>query len=109
MKTIADFVSELTKAAHDVHSLPEGEKLRLLGRAYVTIREGWQVLGEPAHLRETAEVMDLVNTSELPMHLHADEMKALLLEAAEVIREIQAAIDAQGDEHSSVEPGSEGR
>ena len=46
MKTIGDFVSELTKAAHDVHSLSEEEKLRLLGRACVTIREGWQVLAE---------------------------------------------------------------
>jgi hypothetical protein len=109
VKTIADFVLELTKAAHDVHSLPEGEKLRLLGRAYVTIREGWQVLGESARLRETAAAMDLVNAGELPMHLHDDEMKALLLEAAKVIREIQAAIEAQGNEHSSPGSGSEGR
>ncbi|WP_313196125.1 hypothetical protein [Shinella zoogloeoides] len=43
------------------------------------------------------------------MHLHADEMKALLLEAAKVIREIQAAIEAQGDEHSSPGSGSEGQ
>ena len=76
MNTISDHVLELTKAAHHMHSLPEGEKLRPLGRAYVTIREGWQVLGESARLRETA-AMDLVNAGELPMHLHDDEIKAL--------------------------------
>ena len=72
-----------------------GKKLRLLGRAYVTIRQGWQVLAEPAGLRETAEAIDLVNAGKLPMHLHDDEMKALLLEAAKMLREIQAAIAAQ--------------
>lgn len=62
MKTIADFVSELTKAAHDVHSLSEKEKFRLIGRACVTIREGWQVLAEagaPARARSTLIARDV--------------------------------------------------
>ena len=54
MKSIAVFVVELTRAAQDVATLSEGEKLRLLGRAYVTIREGWRVMGEPARLEESA-------------------------------------------------------
>jgi hypothetical protein len=91
LKTIADIVSELTKAARDVHGLSEGEKLRLLGRAYVTIREGWEVVGDATRRRESSEAMDLAHAGAVPMHLHDDETKALLLEAAKVIREIEAA------------------
>ncbi|CAK7260891.1 MULTISPECIES: hypothetical protein [Shinella] len=52
MKTIADVIAELTTAAEEVHTLTESEKLRLLSRAYVTIKEGWELVGEPTRLQE---------------------------------------------------------
>lgn len=58
MKRIADVVAELTSAADEVQTLSEGEKLRLLGCAYVTIKEGWDLLGESGRLQESAEAMD---------------------------------------------------
>lgn len=60
MKSIADVVAELTKAAADVKTLSEGERLRLLSRALITIEEGGGLLGEPTWLRESAEAMDIV-------------------------------------------------
>jgi len=84
-------VVELTRAAHEVVTLSEGEKLRLLGRAYVTIRESWRVLVESVRLGRSAESMDLN-----PVHLYDDEMKAILLEAAKAIWEIDVAIAAKG-------------
>ncbi|MCR6502874.1 hypothetical protein MUO32_28005 [Shinella sp. CPCC 101442] len=96
MKSIADFIVELASAAQDLATLSEGEKLRLLGRAYVTIRDGWRVLGEPASLEGSAEAMDLTQAGGMPVHLYDDEMKAIPLEAAKVIWEIETAITAKG-------------
>ena len=98
MKSIADVIAELTRAADEVRTLSEGEKLRLIGRAYVTIREGWDMLGAPAQLRESAEAMDLILAGGMPVHLYDDEMRAILLEAARVIRQIEAAIKAKSAE-----------
>ena len=55
-----NFLPELTAAAQEVSTLSEGEKVRLLGRAYVTIKEGWELVGDPARLQESAEAMDLI-------------------------------------------------
>ena len=100
MKTIADVIAELTAAAEAVSTLSEGEKLRLLGRAYVTIKEGWELVGEPARLQESAEAMDLIQAGGIPLHLYDDEMKAILLEAVKVIRQIEKAMSVkEGGQH----------
>lgn len=91
MTRIADVIAELTKAAEDASTLSEDEKFRLLGRAYVTIKEGRKLLGEPAHLEESAEAMNLIQAGCLPLQLYDDEMKALMLEAVKVIRQMEAA------------------
>ena len=98
MKSIADVIAELTKAAGEVSTLPEGEKLRLLGRACVTIKEGRDLLGKPVWLNESAEAMDLIQAGGMPLHLFDDEMKAILLEAAKVITQIQSAMNARNAE-----------
>lgn len=104
MKRIADVVAELTRAADEVQTLSEGEKLRLLGRAYVTIKEGWDLLGEPGRLQESAEAMDLIQAGGMPVHLYDDEMKAILLEAAKAIRQIEAALKAKTAEERGAMP-----
>lgn len=100
MKTIADVIAELTTAAEEVSTLSEGEKLRLLGRAYVTIKEGWGLVGEPARLQESAEAMDLIQAGGIPLHLYDDEMKAILLEAVKVIRQIEKVMSVKEAEAS---------
>jgi len=95
MKSISDVIAELTRAAEEVQTLPEGEKLRLLGRAYVTIREGWEALGQADHLTESAEAFDLIQAGRVPLYLYDDEMRAILLEAVKVIRQIEAALEAR--------------
>ncbi|MGD9479707.1 hypothetical protein [Shinella sp. G-2] len=95
MKTIADVIAELTMAAEEVNTLTASEKLRLLGRAYVTIKEGWELVGEPAKLQESAEAMDLIQAGRIPLHLYDDEMKAILLEAVKVIRQIDKAMSVK--------------
>lgn len=104
MKTIADAIAELTTAAEEVHTLTESEKLRLLGRAYVTIKEGWELVGEPTRLQESAEAMDLIRAGDMPVHLYDDEMKAILLEAAKMIRQIEAAMRTKSRAVSDVSP-----
>ncbi len=101
MKTIADVIAELTAAAQEVSTLSEGEKVRLLGRAYVTIKEGWELVGEPARLQESAEAMDLIQAGGIPLHLYDDEMKAILLEAIKAILQIEKAMCVKEAEASS--------
>ena len=73
MKSIADFVVGLTRPARDVHALSEGEKLRLLGRAYVTIREGWRVLRELSVLTNPPRRWILFRRGECPPLRRRDE------------------------------------
>lgn len=96
MKTIEDVIAELSAAAEEVPTLSEGERLRLLGRAYVMIREGWELIDEPTRLKESAEGMDLIQAGGIPLHLYDDEMKAILLEAVKLIRRIERAMHAKG-------------
>lgn len=100
MKTIADVIAELTTAAEEVSTLSEGEKLRLLDRAYVTIKEGWELVGEPARIRESSEALDIIQAGGIPLHLHDDEMKAILLEGVMVIRQIEKEMSVKEAEAS---------
>ncbi|WPE23893.1 hypothetical protein [Shinella zoogloeoides] len=95
MKSIPDVIAELSRAAAEVPTLSEGEKLRLLGRAYITIHEGWEALGQSDYLQESAEAVDLIQAGRVPLHLYDDEMQAILLEAVKVIRQIEAALEAR--------------
>jgi hypothetical protein len=95
MKSITDVIDELNRAAGAVHTLSEGEKLRLLRQAYVTIREGWKAAGQPNRLHESAEAFDLAKVGDIPVHLHDNEMRAVLLEAVKAISEIEAAMNAK--------------
>lgn len=95
MKSTKDVIAELTRAARDVHVLTEGEKLRLVSRAYVTIKEGWELLGQPDRIVESAETMDVIRAGGMPVHLYDDEMRAILQEAVKVIKQIEAAMEAK--------------
>ena len=95
MKSIDDVIAELIRAADDVAALSEGEKLRLVVRAYTTIREGQRAVDRPERLAETAEAIDVAQAGETPLPLHDDELRAILLEAVKTIREIKALAEAE--------------
>jgi hypothetical protein len=104
MKSINDVIDELNRAADAVHTLSEGQRLRLLRRAYVTIREGWKAAGQPERLQDSAETIDLAHVGDIPLHLQDNEMEAVLLEAVKAIRQIEAAIKAK----TTSQPGNAG-
>lgn len=89
MRTIKEVIVELSQASGMVDILSEGEKLRLLRRAHITIQEGWRFVGRPDRAKGSAETMDLIRAGEAPLRLHDDEMKAALREAIAVIRQIE--------------------
>ncbi|KSV67192.1 hypothetical protein N185_30710 [Sinorhizobium sp. GW3] len=109
MKSTKDVIAELTRAARDVHMLTEGEKLRLVSRAYVAIKEGWELLGQPNRLSDSAETMDIIRAGGMPVYLYDDEMRAILQEAVKVIRQIEAAMEAKNTPApTSGEDGNQG-
>jgi hypothetical protein len=93
MRLLPDFIAELIRAANTIHKLTTHQRRRMLGRAYVEILERYvKSNGEtppggldPAaeFLRATGHVKDLSD----------DEVKELLLDAAEMIRTLRIAMD----------------
>lgn len=62
------------------------------------------MLGEPGRLQEFAEAMDFIQAGGMPVHLYDDEMRAILLEAAKVIKQIDAALEAKKAEGRGAMP-----
>lgn len=77
--------------------------------ACVTIKEGWDMLGRPGRLQDSAEAMDLIQAGGMPLHLYDDEMKAILLEAVKVIRQIEAAMTEENAEGTGKKPAADRR
>ena len=93
MRGLPDFISELIRAANNVDRLPEDKRLRLLGRAYVTILQAREEIEtETADTYRRAGV-DLISATGHVGTLSNQEVKALLLDAAEMIRQIKIVID----------------
>ena len=65
------------------------------------------MLGEPGRLQESAEAMDLIQAGGMPLHLKEDEMKAILLEAAKVIKQIEAALKSKKAEGRRAIPATD--
>ncbi|MCJ8056965.1 hypothetical protein GB928_025605 [Shinella curvata] len=96
MHGLSDFIAELIRAANDVERLPESTKLRLLGRAYVTIinaREEIESQRQEAYRQAGA---DLISVTGHVGALSSQDVKSLLLDAAEMIRQIKIVIDSKG-------------
>ncbi|MBZ7927535.1 hypothetical protein LAC81_36985 (plasmid) [Ensifer adhaerens] len=104
MKSTEDVIAELTRAALHVDALSEGEKLSVIARAYVTIQEGWEVLGQPERQIASLETMDVIRAGGVPVHLYDDEMRAILEEAIKVIQQIEAAMQAKKNATGASDP-----
>ncbi len=93
MKAVSDIIAELVHAANIVTWLSDSEKLILLNRAYITIQEGGEALGEVEAIADSDVAIDIVTSTAMVAQLSEDEFKALLLEAADQIRDIKIALD----------------
>jgi hypothetical protein len=103
MKYLPDFIAELIRAANTVHKLTSRQRRRMLGRAYVEILEQYvKSNGEtpPGGLDPAAEFLRATGHVE---DLSDDEVKELLLDAAEMIRTLRIAQD-RGSTTSSAGP-----
>lgn len=93
MKAISDVIAELVHAANIAAKLTREEKLYMLQHAYLTIQEGSEALDDIESAAESDVAVDLITSTQTVMQLTDDEFKTLLLEAAEMIRNIKIALD----------------
>ncbi len=95
MSLITAFIAELVRAANHVEQLTNFEKRRLLERAVVTIREMREQVGIPESRTAADAVIDLQTTAGGIERRSADEVKAALLDAAEMIRILRIILDGK--------------
>ncbi len=93
MSLTTAFISELAWAANQVEHLTAFEKRRLLERAVVTIREMREQVGIPASKTEPDPVIDLQTTAAGIERLTGDDVRAALLDAANMIRTLRIILD----------------
>lgn len=97
MTATTDFIAELIRAANEVGKLGVIKKRRLLTRAVATIRSGREQIGIPASGAEADPVIDLLAIAMQVGHRTDDEVKAALLEAADMIRTLKILLDAKDE------------
>ena len=84
-------MGELIRAANTAGNLPEAERVRLLGRAYVTILEARDEIGHEAEkYRQSSQ--SLIGATGFVGRLSGQEIKGLLLNAAEMISTIKIVL-----------------
>lgn len=95
MSLTTAFISELVWAANQVEHLTAFEKSRLLERAVVTIREMREQVGMAASKTEPDPVIDLQTTAAGIERLTGDDVRAALLDAADMIRTLRIILDGE--------------
>lgn len=93
MKAISDVVAELVHGANIARHLTDAEKLMLLSRAYITIQEGGEALGDLEATADSDVAIDIITSTGMVAQLSDEEFKTLLLEAADQIRDIKISLD----------------
>ena len=101
LKAISDVVAELVHAANIAGRLSDSEKLLLLTRAYITIQEGGEALGNVEAAADSDVAIDIITSTGMVCQLTDEEFKTLLLEAADQIRDIKIALDRKRARFSS--------
>lgn len=99
MSATTDFISELIRAANQIEQIRTSDRKQLLYRAVAFIRDGrGKVRIQP--VRTTPDAMiDIMNIATSIERRSDGQVKAALLEAADMIRTLKIVLDAQ-DEHS---------
>ncbi len=95
MSLTTAFTSELVWAANQVDHLTAFEKRRLLDRAVVTIREMRDQVGMPQSKTAADPLIDLQTTAAGMESRSADETRAALLDAADMIRSLRIILDSK--------------
>ncbi|MCV9999397.1 hypothetical protein OE766_14190 [Pararhizobium sp. YC-54] len=94
MAPLSELVGDLIRAANRVENLSEADRVRLLGRAYVTILRAREQIGDEAE-RYRQSSINLISATGLVRRLSEQDVKALLLDAAKMIRTIKIVLDAK--------------
>ncbi|MCQ4629908.1 hypothetical protein GB927_007685 [Shinella sp. CPCC 100929] len=94
---MAVFVAELVKAANGSAKMTEDEARRLLGRAYVTIVEAREQLSTHRDQPTASTAISLASATGLVGALSDQDVRALLLDAAEMIRTMKILLDREAD------------
>lgn len=95
MSLTAAFISELVRAANQVEHLTAHEKRRLLERAVVTIREMRDQVGIQQSRTEVDPVIDLQTMAAGIEQRSGEQVKAALLDAADMIRILRIILDGK--------------
>jgi len=97
VSTTTDFVAELVRAANMVEKIGDDERGRLLDRAWRTILDGRQRVGMTPSRTRADKAIDILSMSKsIGLYLD-DQMKAALLEAASMIRDLKIILDAKDE------------
>ncbi|MXN48703.1 hypothetical protein GR138_26240 [Shinella kummerowiae] len=94
MAPLSAFIAELIRAANKVGDVADAERVRLLGRAYVTILEAREEIGEEVEKYRQSS-LSLISATGFVGRLSDQEVKELLLDAAEMIRTIKIVLDTK--------------
>ncbi|KQV39901.1 MULTISPECIES: hypothetical protein [unclassified Rhizobium] len=95
MSSATDFISELMRAANEVHLLTTSEVSRLLDRAVDTIRDLRGQIGVKENSLGRDVVVYLQTASARAKWLPLDQAKDALLDAASTIRTLKIVLDAK--------------
>lgn len=93
MRGLPNLISELIRAANNVERVPEDARLRLLCRAYVTILQARDEIESQVSDTYRQAGVDLISATGHVGTLLNHEVRSLLLDAAEMIRQIKIVID----------------
>uniref|UniRef100_UPI0031019506 hypothetical protein n=1 Tax=Neorhizobium sp. EC2-8 TaxID=3129230 RepID=UPI0031019506 len=97
MSLTTDFIVELIRAANEIDKLTASEKNRLLDRAAAIIRDMRGQVGIPATRTRADAVVELqVVAASVPFGRRTNEqVKAVLLNAAAMIRDLHIVLDTK--------------
>jgi hypothetical protein len=93
MRILPDFIAELIRAANTIQKLTTRQRRRLLGRAYVEILDQYVKSHGQVPNWELDPATDILHATGHVEDLSDDEIRELLLDAAEMIRTLRIAQD----------------
>lgn len=97
MSSTTEFISELIRAANEVDKLALLEKGRLLQRSIVIIRDGRDQVSIAPSTSAADAVIDLQTVAASIDRRSDDEVKAALLDAADVIRTLKIVLGGKDE------------
>lgn len=95
MIALTGFISELVRAANEIGRLDNFQRRRLLDRAVTTIRDGREQVCIPASKNTADAVIDLQTIAASIDRRSDEQVKAALLDAADMIRTLKIVLDAK--------------